>query len=394
MKKRNIIFYIPDEIIRCNGVFQSQVLEQARFLNDNGFQCLIVGSDVNKELAMETEKMIRDNYGVQACISESYSDRFPFFSKLRLARKINQEFWDRIVAFQPSHISVRSSIAFESASKIAQNLHLKLIYDVRGATADQALLTRGKKDVYYYGLGWLENRTMRKAERISCVSHRMGVWIKEMTGRSDYTVIPCCASHSRCSLDTDERQRTRERFGYSPRNKVICYVGGISKWQKNHNIIRLFKDIYEVSVDYRFLIISRQKKEVEKMIKNIGLEMRVCYSISCEQTEVSTYLRACDASIIMRDDILTNNVSSPVKIGEYLSAGLPLLLTKGIGDMSELIPRENAGIIIDENHQPAEQIIKYLSKVKYEEIFANQQAFVEKHLVWDAYTKEFDKLYS
>ena len=178
MKTKNIVLYIPEEIIRSSGVLQSQVLGQARFMNDNGFRCLVVGSDINKELAMETEKIIQDNYGVQACISDSYSNRFPFFSKSRLSRNIYHEFRERITQFQPTHIYTRSPIATAAISKIAKKNNLKLIYDVRGALADEALLARERKDVYYYGLYWLQKHVMRKADRLSCVSYRMGAWIK------------------------------------------------------------------------------------------------------------------------------------------------------------------------------------------------------------------------
>lgn len=394
MKTNNIIFYIPDEVIRCSGVLQSQILGQARFLNNSGFQCLVVGSDVNKKLAFETEKMIEKKYDVQACISDSYSGRFPFFSKFRLSRKVFDQCRHRIDQFQPTHIYTRSCIAAVGISKIAKKQNTKLIYDLRETAAAEAIFTRERKDVYYYGLRWLQNLAMKKADRLSCVSHRLGEWIKETTGETDYVVIPCCVSHDNCSFNIDERQKSRRRLGYLPNNKVICYVGGVSKWQRIRSIIRLFKGISELSPDFRFLFISRQKQEVEKMIKDIGLDIRTCYCVSCEQVEVSSYLRVCDASIIMRDDVLMNNVSSPIKIGEYLRAGLPVLLTKGIGDMSELIPRENAGMIIDENNKSSEQVIQYLSNVNYKEVYDNQQKFVKEHLTWNVYAAEFNKLYS
>jgi hypothetical protein len=41
-----------------------------------------------------------------------------------------------------------------------------------------------------------------------------------------------------------------------------------------------------------------------------------------------------------------NEVASPVKFGEYLASGLPVVMSAGIGDYSELVRRKKVGVIL------------------------------------------------
>ena len=394
MAEKRILYFIPEVDISSDGVYQSQVMGQAAYLSQRGYKCLAVGFVNGDGNIAEFKQYVNRRYGVDVAISSRNISGIPFYSKWLRARNAYSQFRKMILNFHPTHVYFRSPISFLGIGGKLRKQCIPCIVDMRGVADAEVELVKSRKSFYYYGLSWLQHYTMKKADRLSCVSHRMGKWIKSQTGRSDYTVIPCCVSKTENTFDMDERIRTRAHLGYLPNHKVICYAGGVAEWQKLRSIIKLFRDISKLHSDYRFLFICRQKEKIEAMLRDIVLDVRISRVVSCEQFAVSGYLKACDASIIMRDDILVNNVSSPVKIGEYLYAGLPVLLTKGIGDMSELIPIENVGIIIDENNRPAEQIIRYLSKIKYEEMFIRCQAFVEKYLTFDAYAGEFEKLYA
>ena len=45
----------------------------------------------------------------------------------------------------------------------------------------------------------------------------------------------------------------------------------------------------------------------------------------------------------------TKNVSCPTKFSEYLLNGLPLILSKNIGDCSEIVEKNNFGISVENN---------------------------------------------
>lgn len=132
-------------------------------------------------------------------------------------------------------------------------------------------------------------------------------------------------------------------------------------------------------------------------LKEIAMERKLsidrCAFKSCLQNEISQYLSAADVAIIMREDIPTNNVASPIKIGEYLSCGLPIILTKGIGDYSEMVQKAKVGLLLDEDKNEVEQIANFLSNNNLLELREKAIALAREKISWEAYLCDLKNLF-
>jgi len=64
--------------------------------------------------------------------------------------------------------------------------------------------------------------------------------------------------------------------------------------------------------------------------------------------EVTSFLLACDWGILIREQSVTNKVASPTKFAEYLSAGLPVIISENLGDYTEFVKNNDCGIIYSE----------------------------------------------
>jgi glycosyltransferase involved in cell wall biosynthesis len=81
-------------------------------------------------------------------------------------------------------------------------------------------------------------------------------------------------------------------------------------------------------------------------------------------------LQEAHAGLLLRREDPVNQVASPTKFGEYLAAGLPVLLTEGIGDFSALVEKEGLGMIVpsslldttEANDEELEQILQFLKQ--------------------------------
>jgi glycosyltransferase involved in cell wall biosynthesis len=67
------------------------------------------------------------------------------------------------------------------------------------------------------------------------------------------------------------------------------------------------------------------------------------------QDQVFNELRRCSFGILIRKNNLINRVSSPLKFAEYLSAGLPVLISEGVGDTETFVKTNNIGVIVKDN---------------------------------------------
>lgn len=384
-----IIYHIPENIIREDGVLRAQVLGQAKYLNEVGFDCLVLAHDISQEYAHETRKMIKAKYGLKSLISKRTNRNFPLFGNLILSRELLKKFEDEILEFSPTHIYTRSCISFLSAYFFARKHNLKHIHDVRGIPSEESLLTKEKRRVYYYGLKVLEWFSIKNAYRLACVSNNMAKWIEVKFGRKPCAVIPCCTNfNSRVYA----RQKVREKLGFFFDDKVICYSGGLSKWQKIATIISIFEKLSDVNKKFKFLFLTKQVDKLKCLLDKSKLPQDSFLVICCDQNEVCEYLNASDLGIIIRDDILVNNVASPVKIGEYLGSGIPVALSNGVGDFSESLTRAGVGLCLSEDNY-VEQIHHFLKSTDFEVLSEKCFKYSNEKLSWSSFNAEFKNLY-
>ncbi|HMZ48095.1 MAG TPA: hypothetical protein PLP28_03885, partial [Flavobacteriales bacterium] len=65
-----------------------------------------------------------------------------------------------------------------------------------------------------------------------------------------------------------------------------------------------------------------------------------------DHAQVSAALAQCDLGIMVRERTITNQVASPTKFAEYLASGLRIITNAGLGDFSELVAREDLGLVV------------------------------------------------
>ena len=93
-------------------------------------------------------------------------------------------------------------------------------------------------------------------------------------------------------------------------------------------------------------------------------------------------------------DIIVNNVASPVKIGEYLACGLPVLLTRGIGDYSRTIPQAGLGLLLEEDGRDIERIQDFLKKQDLKELSQKTAEYADNDLSWSSHLVTYQRLFS
>ncbi|HQF28754.1 MAG TPA: hypothetical protein PLD36_09070, partial [Bacteroidia bacterium] len=68
--------------------------------------------------------------------------------------------------------------------------------------------------------------------------------------------------------------------------------------------------------------------------------------------EVTAILTACDTGILIREQSVTNQVASPTKFAEYLSAGLTVIISDHLGDYSDFVRDNNCGTVVNGDVYP------------------------------------------
>jgi glycosyltransferase involved in cell wall biosynthesis len=388
-----ILFFVSEFAASSNRILHSQVYTPAKFLANNGYSCAFVGAESSPEAAAEASRNLMEMYGITSCIAPYLEQNGGFLDILKATYKTANYSKPFLSSFKPTHIYTRSVIAFQFAPALASKYKAKTVYDVRGLVGHEVELRRGK-GLASRTIQYLETRAMKKTNKLSCVSKVLNNYITAQTGRTDSVVIPSCVGTDKFRFDADARNNIRSKLNIENYRLAICYSGGLDKWQRIEDILRLFKLISLQSASVVFIFLVQDTDTIETLIKKYAVPLEQCRITNCPHENVSHYLSASDAGIILRDDILVNNVASPIKIGEYLACGLPVILTKGIGDLSELVVKNHVGIELENvDAVQAKKTLNFLTGSVSSEMRSNCRQLCELHLTHKANLAQYANLY-
>jgi hypothetical protein len=123
----------------------------------------------------------------------------------------------------------------------------------------------------------------------------------------------------------------------------IVFAGGTGKWQSLHLLDQYLLNVFERNPDVRLLMFTRSLPD--------DLQLKQRFPDRVEQRWVSEdkiihELSRCDYGWMVREQTVTNQVASPVKFAEYLSAGLSVLVSEQLGDFSQFVQEHRCGVVL------------------------------------------------
>lgn len=133
------------------------------------------------------------------------------------------------------------------------------------------------------------------------------------------------------------REKLRNALGLPPAATVLLYVGNAQSWQDVDFWIGPVSEALRASDDLFLLVVTGEPVHFRK--KLAGMPERRVLIRSAPNEEVPSYLVASDFGLMARRICGVNRVACPTKGMEYLAAGLPMVLTPGIGDMARFAER-------------------------------------------------------
>lgn len=387
-----ILYFVPDWPASASGVLHSTVLAEAKYLQRNGFDCFFIGTDITDEKASAAAKHIEETYGISAKVFGCYSIRFRAISTILQARKVARLSREIINNYRPTHVWTDSCIQSVIGRQIAREQGAISVYDVQAALAEEVALRRGR-GIRYLLSRWKEKRELKKSDRLGGVSYKLKQWVKDYVGRDDMIVVPSCVDVEKFCFNEESRNRIRQECGFAENETIICYSGGLSKWQRVPSILNVCGQISKIRKNFKFLFLTQQTEQLQQMIQKSALPIEYCTIRSCIYQEIPQYLSAADAGIVMRDNIVVNNVASPIKIGEYLACGLAVILTKGIGDYSEMVSKAGVGIVLDEDGDPAKQAVRFIEEPGFSTLRDKAIDYAHANVSWHSHLDALRQLF-
>lgn len=161
-------------------------------------------------------------------------------------------------------------------------------------------------------------------------------------------VIPCCTDTDRYYFISDQRrQATKELLNLNRDAYVVGYLGSMSVLYMIPELVKIFAIIKKLKPTAVLLVISKSDPElILKELNKNELSKNDVIIKSVSFKDVPDNLAAFDISISLKSMTFGNIGTSPVKLGECLCSGIPVISSDGVGDVTQITERLNAGYII------------------------------------------------
>ena len=279
--------------------------------------------------------------------------------------------------------------------KLIKRKKIKFLYDNRGVRIQEEIfMGRWKeKSLKVYLLSWFEKKFLGFSDSIVVVSSFFKSYListyKNLKLESNkINIIP-----NRTFINKIQNNA----FQNKDEKPIVVFSGSAARWQSLNEIEAVFKSAQQVFKSINFRILTYHP-EGFKNIFNESPALKKNISIREVAPEnVFNELIVCHFGLLLRENNIINKVASPLKFAEYLSAGLTVLISEGVGDTEEIIKKHKIGVII-RNHDYNSALMEMKIMVNDPKIFYRCRKAAETEFdiedTFTQYLKIYEDLWS
>lgn len=219
-----------------------------------------------------------------------------------------------------------------------KNKNFKVIFDADGLPIEERIDFAGlKKDSFQYKLmKSAETKMLKNADAVITRSDKaIDVHINNIgeDNRHKFSVVFNGRDKDIFELNNDSRLDARKELRLE-NEFLFVYAGSLGPQYCFPEMLEIFK-IYSQKNKSKFLILTGNTKFAEQNIPK-DLQSNIILK-SVKSDEVPFYLNAADLAFALRKPTFSMQGVAPIKLGEYLLCGLPVIASKGIGDTDGIL---------------------------------------------------------
>jgi len=176
---------------------------------------------------------------------------------------------------------------------------------------------------------------------------------KSIQGKSPkIKMIPCCANldlFDPSKIKVSDQEVLRSNLGIAPDDFVLGYVGSIGTWYMLSEMLDYFKCLKTSNPKAVFLFVSGEKPEfIKGEAEKNGIDPKSIIVSSTLHSGVPLHISIFDIAIFFIIPSYSKKAASPVKQGEIMAMGIPLICNSGVGDTDAIVIKYKAGTVINE----------------------------------------------
>lgn len=339
---------------------QSQVLPYLKGLSGKGIRIVLISFE--KKERFEAAKSVIGDLCREAGIvwvPLMYTKKPPVLSTLWDVFKMKRTLLRLHRQYHFSLVHCRSHIPAIGGDYLKRKTGVPYLFDMRGFYADERvdgglwkMSNPVLKMVYHYFKAKEKQFLKNSAATISLTEAGKKIihgW--EGFEHIPIEVIPCCADlghFNRERVDAGQVEELRKKMGIASGDFVVTYLGSLGTWYLGDEMFRFFKQLRIHRPEAKFLLITPDSKSmIDTIAESNHIPATSIIVQQAKRSEVPALLMLSDISLFFIKPVFSKQASSPVKMGEILAMGIPIIANAGVGDVDSIIHDTQCGILIE-----------------------------------------------
>ena len=337
---------------------QAQVLPYLTGLSSQGYKICIACCEKKKNFlknkdavsSIVTKYNIEWNYCFYNTAVPFISQIQNFFNLKKLARQYIVKNKEDII------LHCRSYLPALIGLQLKQKFKTRFIFDMRGFWADERIdgnIWSIKNPLHKLSYDFFKRKEIEMIESADFVvtltnSAKKEILSWRLKTTPKIEVIPCCADLNHFTIQSqEEKKTTRTELNIQENNFVIGYLGSLGTWYMLNEMLDFFVELQKKRPNSLFFFITNDpEEEILKVAKTKHILPSAILVKSAKRNEVPAYISCLDAGLFFIKPLYSKKGSSPTKLAELLACGVPIITNKGVGDVDELLPNTNSGILV------------------------------------------------
>lgn len=280
---------------------------------------------------------------------------FDIIRMRRMAFKLAAQHDFKIVHCR-SYISALIGLALQKRKK------LKFVFDMRGLWADERVdgglwnlrnplyrfiycYFKKKERTFLNAADYVVSLTQNAADEIHSWKH-----IKNQP--IPIAVIPCSADmdlFDANKISEADKWELKLKLGISKEDFVLSYIGSIGTWYMLDEMLDFFAELLIKKPKSKFLFITNDPvSAIQEKARARGIPHSSIIVTQAARNQMPLHISISDYTIFFIKPSYSKKASSPVKQGETMSMGIPIICNSGVGDTDLIVKESNAGFVIND----------------------------------------------
>ena len=328
---------------------QSQILPYVVGLSKKGYKFTILSAEKKDKFELRSEtisKICKENNIDWKYIF--YTKKPPIISSILDLRRMTKMAYKLHRTINFSLVHSRSYMGSIVALNLKRRSKSKLafVFDMRGFFPDERVdggtwdLKKWQYKQVYYFFKRKETEFLSEADVVISLTHAGKQIMQKNWGvEQNITVIPCATD-----IDLFKPLEVSKNKALT-----IGYLGSLGTWYMLPEMLSFYKVVLEKYPNAIFSILTPDStvqviEEAQKQdISTDNITVRFA-----KREELPKLLSTFDIGLFFIKPSFSKQASSPVKQGELMSMGIPVITNSGVGDTDEIINKYQSGILINQ----------------------------------------------